>query len=116
MTAKKVLVIDDEPLTRKVFSEFLTGEGFSVAAASSGSEALSILSMEIPDIVLLDFGMPGMDGISVLKEIKGRTPELPVIMITSHADLSVEEEAIKFGAQDFLIKPPDFDNLLLVIN
>ncbi len=115
MTEKKILVIDDEPQTRKVFSEFLTGEGFSVTAASGGQD-LSILSTANPDIILLDINMPGMDGISVLKAIKATNPELPVIMITAHADLKVAEEVIKLGAQDFVLKPPDFDDLLLVIN
>src|SRR5271169_1928852 len=116
MATKKILVIDDDSEVRNVFSKFLKDEGFSVTAASGGREALSILAREIPDIILLDLRMPDMDGISVLKEIKETDPELPVIMITAHGDVSVAVEAIKRGAYDFLCKPPDFDHLVLVIN
>ncbi len=116
MAATQILIIDDEPEARNVFSEFLTAKGFSVTAASGGREALAMLSKESQDIVLLDLKMPGMDGISVLKAIKEADPALPVIMLTGYGDVSVAGAAMKLGAYEFLLKPPDFDDMLMVIN
>jgi DNA-binding NtrC family response regulator len=116
MAAKKILIIDDEPAVRNVFSRFLKGEGFSVTESSGGKEALSILAKEVPDVILLDLKMPEMDGISVLKEIMKTASEIPVIMITAYGDVPVAVEATKLGAYDFLCKPTDLDNLVMVIN
>ncbi len=115
MTAK-ILIVDDEPLLRKAFSSILTGAGFTVIETADGREAFSIVEREKPDIVLLDVKMPGIDGIDVLKEIKNRIFDLPVIMITAHGDVSAAVDAMKIGAYDFLLKPVDFDHLLIVID
>jgi DNA-binding NtrC family response regulator len=115
MTAK-ILIVDDEPLLRKAFSSVLTSAGFSVIEAVDGKEALPILAREKADIVLLDLKMPGIGGIDVLKEIKNTFIDLPVIMITAHGDVSAAVNAMKIGASDFLLKPVDFDHLLIIIN
>lgn len=114
--AEKILIIDDEPSIRNTFSRFLKSEGYSTATADGGKEAFSMITKEVFDLVLLDLKMPQMDGISVLKEIKKMSPELPVIMVTAHGDVPVAVEAIKSGACEFLLKPPDFDHLVMVIN
>jgi DNA-binding NtrC family response regulator len=115
MTAK-ILIVDDEPLLRKAVSRVLTCSGFSVIEAANGREVRAILAREKPDIVLLDLKMPGIDGIDVLKEIKKTAHDLPVIILTAHGDVPVAVEATKLGAYDFLLKPPDFDHLMVVIN
>jgi len=112
---EKILIVDDEPSIRNTFSKFLKGEGFSVSTASGGKEAFSMISKGIFDLVLLDLKMPNMDGISVLKGILKTDTDLPVIMISGHGEIPVAVAAMQLGAYDFLCKPPDFDNLVLVI-
>ncbi len=117
----KILIVDDEPAVRNVFSQFLKDEGFSVTEASGGKEALSILEKARhdekarQDIVLLDLEMPDMNGISVLKEIMRTDPELPVIMSIAHGDIPVTAEAMQLGAYDFMCKPPDLDDFVRII-
>lgn len=112
----KILLIDDEESTRTVFSDFLRFSGFDPAEASSGKEGIDLFSEERPDAVLLDLLMPGMDGIETLKELKRIDPDIPVIIVTAHGDVSTAVEAIKLGAYDFIVKPPDFKTLPISIN
>lgn len=105
MTQEKILVIDDEKATLKMFRLFLDVYGFDILTAESGEEGLEVFDREKPDIVLTDIKMPGMDGIEVLKEIKKRSPATEVIVITGHGDMDLAIQALNLDAADFINKP-----------
>ncbi|HUV78358.1 MAG TPA: response regulator [Desulfobacterales bacterium] len=111
MTKKiKVLIVDDEVQFRATTKKILNKRGFDTILAESGEEAIEKLS-EKPDVVILDIKMPGMDGHQALKEIKKRSPHLPVIMLTGHGARPSAREALAEGALDYLSKPCDIDIL-----
>ena len=101
----KVLLIDDEETNVRVLAISLRSDGYEVVTAYSGEEGLEVFSRELPDIVVTDIKMPGMDGIEVLKNIKDRSLETEVIIITGHGDIDNAIEALKHGASDFINKP-----------
>lgn len=105
MKQEKILVIDDEKTTLKMFRLFLDLYGFDIHTAESGEEGLEIFDREKPGIVLTDIKMPGMDGIEVLKEIKRRSPQTEVIVITGHGDMDLAIQALNLDAADFINKP-----------
>jgi CheY-like chemotaxis protein len=87
MTTKQILVVDDNPLSRKLLSEILRAEGYSVRNADSGLEALRAIAEELPDIVLLDIMMPGIDGFEVVRRLKADdTIQTPTIIMVSALD------------------------------
>jgi len=112
---KKVLIVDDEESVVQSIAGVLEDEGFRVAIARSGEEAIGIFQKEEPDITLLDIWMPGMDGIEVLKRLKWIAPDCQVIMISGHATISTAMTAVKLGAFDFIEKPLSLDVLLMTI-
>ena len=89
----------------------LRGEGYQVGTAASGEEGLAALKKESYDLVLLDIGLPGMNGIEALAEIKRLSPDILVIMITAFEDIDTVISAMKLGAFDYLIKPTETDDL-----
>jgi UDP-3-O-[3-hydroxymyristoyl] N-acetylglucosamine deacetylase len=112
---KKVLIVDDEERVVQSIAGVLEDEGFQVATAKSGEEAIRVFQQEEPDVTLLDIWMPGMDGIEVLKRLKWIAPECQVIMISGHATISTAMTSVKLGAFDFIEKPLSLDVLLLTI-
>ena len=106
----KVLMVDDEEQFRSTTKKILDKRGFETIVAGSGGEAIEKLSKN-PDVVILDIKMPGMDGHQALKEIKDRSPDLPVIMLTGHGTEPSALEAYVEGAFDYLSKPCDIDLL-----
>jgi len=112
---RKVLIVDDEDRVVQSISGVLEDEGFRVAEARSGEEAIEVFRREEPDVTLLDIWMPGMDGIEVLKRLKWMAPECQVIMISGHATISTAMTAVKLGAFDFIEKPLSLDLLLMTI-
>lgn len=112
---RKVLVVDDEESVVQSIEGVLEDEGFRVAKAKSGEEAIRVFQQEEPDVILLDIWLPGMDGIEVLKRFKGMAPECQVIMISGHATISTAMTAVKIGAFDFIEKPLSLDILLAAI-
>jgi UDP-3-O-acyl N-acetylglucosamine deacetylase len=112
---KKVLIVDDEETVVLSIAGVLEDEGFRVATARSGEEAIRIFQQEEPDVTLLDIWLPGMDGIEILKRLKGIAPERQVIMISGHATISTAMTSVKLGAFDFIEKPLSLDVLLLTI-
>ncbi len=108
---EKVLVVDDENTIRVNVCEILRMEGFSTSEASNGEEALAVYRSEMPDAVLLDLKMPGMNGIETLKRLKEMDPLASVIIVTAYGDVETAVQAIKLGAFDFILKPPDFNVL-----
>ncbi len=112
MRAPKILVVDDEPRLAKMLSGLLELEGFLVEAAADGAEALQRLGAFAPDVVVSDIRMPGLDGLELLRETLARSPETDVILMTAHASAESAVAALKAGAQDYLLKPFDNDELL----
>jgi DNA-binding response OmpR family regulator len=102
---KLVLVVDDEKNIRLTFSETLYQMGYDTRTAPNGEEALTKLQDTEFALVLLDFRMPGMDGIEVLRRIRDVYPKVPVIIISAHGTIESAVEAMKLGAGDFIQKP-----------
>jgi DNA-binding NtrC family response regulator len=111
----KILIIDDEEVVRSVVGDVLRDEGFEVAEASDGTGMKERIKKEMPDAVLLDLKMPGPDGIEVLQEIVKLDRHLPVIIMTAHGDIPTAVDAIRKGAYDFTVKPPDFNKLIITL-
>jgi two-component system NtrC family response regulator len=108
-----VLIVDDERNYPLILSAVLEEEGFETLTANSGQEALEILKNSDVDLVLTDMKMPVMDGIELLKRIKTKNPDLPVIMMTAYGTVEKAVEAMQKGAFSYILKP--FDNASLVI-
>ncbi len=102
---ERILIVDDEPDTIMILQDRLEMDNFAVATASDGYEALALIEKELPDLVLLDIQMPGINGTETLKQIRKAYPGLLVIMLTAHGTIQRAVEAIKHGAHDFLEKP-----------
>jgi len=114
--AKQILVVDDEERIRQSLNGILKDEGYEVLEAKDGVQALKQIESDPPDLVLLDIWMSGMDGMEVLERIKGQTPNLPVIMISGHANIELAVKATKLGAYDFVEKPLSLEKVLLTVN
>jgi len=112
---RKILIVDDEERVVQSIAGVLEDEGFQVAIARGGEEAIRIFQEKRPDVTLLDIWMPGMDGLEVLRRFKGISPECRVIMVSGHATISTAMAAVKFGAFDFIEKPLSLDVLLATI-
>ena len=111
MSVGKILVVDDEPEVRLVLTEFLESRGYEVTAAGSGAEALAMVDVAKPHVVLLDVSMPDMDGMETLKRLAASNPGLPIIMVTANADVDVTSRLIAMGAADYIPKPFDLEYL-----
>ena len=113
-----ILVVDDEPDVADLFRQRFRREArqgtYVMHFATSGEQALEQLAGEIEPtlvVVLSDINMPGMDGLTLLQEIKQRFPDLPVMMVTAYGDDERRRRATEYGASEFLTKPVDFDQL-----
>jgi two-component system NtrC family response regulator len=113
--SQKILVIDDDTSLRRVLEFNLQEEGYDVQAASSGEEGLYCFGQSVPNLVITDMKMSGMDGLMVLKSIKERSPETLVIIITAFGTVDVAVEAMKAGAYDYITKPFNRDELKLTV-
>ncbi len=115
MSAGQILVVDDEKNIRRTLKLVCEAEGFDVLDAGSAEEGLEILARRQVDVLLLDIGLPGMDGLTALKSILEDDPDLPVVMISGHASIKDAVEATRLGAFDLLEKPLDRDRVLVSI-
>jgi DNA-binding NtrC family response regulator len=106
-----ILIVDDEASQRQLLGGFVASLGFSVEEADSGEAALAAIRRGQPTMVLLDVRLPGIDGIETLAEIRKIADRLPVLLITAYADLRQAVAAVKSGADDYLAKPVDLDEL-----
>lgn len=111
-----VLVVDDEQMLAGAMGDYLSRSGYSVSVEFSGEAALETIDREPPDIVVVDYRLPRMDGFEVLRRIKRSRPRTVVIVITAHAAEGRDAEAIELGAFDFLSKPLDLEELRAVVN
>lgn len=109
--SEKVLLVDDEKEFLEIMSQRMSAMGMHVTTAESAVEALTILGKQSFDAIVMDFQMPEMDGLEALKNIKNKSPELQIILLTGYATVEKTVEAMKIGAADFLEKPADLDAL-----
>jgi DNA-binding NtrC family response regulator len=112
---KTILIVDDEPRQRALLSGFVQSLGCQAVEAASGEEALDYLQQQQADMVLLDVRLPGISGMDTLARIRQRDTTKPVLLITAHADLRQAVCAMKCGADDYLSKPVDLDELRAAI-
>ncbi len=112
----RILVVDDELNIRNLVCKYLELEHFETDAAENGLSAQRFLTSQTYDAVLLDLKMPGMDGLDLIKWIRHNGFRMPVIMISAHGEIEDAVTALKEGAQDYLTKPFDVDELLIRIN
>ena len=110
-----LLVVDDEPQILRAVAGLLQDEGFEVLTALDGETALKMVEAEVPDLVLLDIALPGLDGLEALTELKRQHPLLPVIMVSAYGSVENAVKATRLGAFDFIEKPPNADKILLSV-
>jgi DNA-binding NtrC family response regulator len=115
LSAETIIVADDDPYIQEALQDRLETLGYRVSLAADGQQALEILEHKDPQLILLDIEMPGMKGLDVLKEIRRRESDIPVIMITAYGSIDLAVQAMKEGAYDFIPKPFDPGHVALVV-
>ena len=110
-----ILIIDDDDQLRKSFEKLLKEEGYTVKSAASGESGIKIIEDNCPDVVILDVRLPGMSGLEAFRLIHRIEPKLPVIIMTAYASTETAIEATKLGAFDYVLKPFDIPDMLLMI-
>jgi DNA-binding NtrC family response regulator len=111
-----ILIVEDEAFQREMLRDFLIKEGHRVSEAENGEKAVQLLGDGFFDLVLLDFRMPGMNGLEVLREAKRINPEIEAVIMTAYGSIETAVGAMKAGARDYLTKPIDFDELSILID
>ncbi len=115
MSARRILVVDDEPGIRQALGQLLEYEGYEVKTATGGAEGITIYESFRPQLVFLDVKMAGLDGLEVLKRLRQADPNATVVMISGHATIQTAVEATQLGAYDILEKPLDTDRVLVLL-
>ncbi|NLN93267.1 MAG: sigma-54-dependent Fis family transcriptional regulator [Candidatus Hydrogenedens sp.] len=115
MEKHRILITEDDRVQREIITDILEYSGYEVVACASAEEALDTLQEEVFQILLTDMKMPGMDGLELLRRARRQCPEMDVVVMTAHATIKTAVTAIKEGAADYLEKPFDKDELLLVV-
>ncbi|MEF8714746.1 MAG: response regulator [Accumulibacter sp.] len=117
MTIKKILVVDDSPTERHVLKALLTGNGYEVITAESGEEGIAKTKSELPDLVLMDVVMPGLNGYQATRTLTRdpATRNIPVIVCTTKGQETDKIWGLRQGAQDYLVKPINGPELLAKI-
>ena len=108
----RVLVIDDEPPIRKLLRVGLSAHGYQTVEASSGKSALELLREQPPDLVILDLGLPDMQGHELLRTMRARNDKVPIVVLSSRDDETGKVQALDAGADDYVTKPFGMDELL----
>jgi two-component system, OmpR family, response regulator len=111
--AARVLLVDDEPKLRESIAEGLRLEGWAVSTAATGAEALALFRGNEFDLLVLDWMLPDIDGMEILRRVRAHAPRLPVLMITARCSPTDQATAFRNGATGFLTKPFAFDDLLV---
>jgi two-component system nitrogen regulation response regulator NtrX len=111
-----ILIVDDEESICQSLDAILSDEGYQVLVAGSGEEAVKIVEEEMPQLVLLDIWLPGMDGLETLKAIKKINPKILVIIMSGHGTIETAVKATKLGAFDFIEKPLSLDKIIILVN
>ena len=112
---RRILIVDDDKDLRFNLSCVLKEEGHEVITAADGKQAFKALAQSAPDLVLLDVRLPGMDGVELLEEMKKIEKNLPIIMLTAYSDVKSAVKAMRLGAFDYITKPFDEEELILII-
>ena len=115
MPGSRVLLVDDETIFTKNMAKLLKFRGYEVAAVNSGDAAIRELEQSRFDVIVLDLKMPGMDGITTLKEIMKLGLFTETLILTGHGSIDTALEAMKLGAYDYLTKPCEIDELVAKI-
>jgi two-component system response regulator MprA len=108
----RILVVDDDAKIRTVVRRGLAYEGYRVVEAASGEEGLEKAREHLPDLVILDVMMPGMDGLEVTRRLRSSGDELAILMLTARDEVKDRVEGLENGADDYLVKPFSFEELL----
>ncbi len=111
----RILVVDDDESIRETFEDHLTESGHEVKTVADAAQALAGLVAFDPALIITDVRMPGMSGLELLKKVKEERPDIDVIVITAHEDMTTTITAMKAGAYDYLVKPLDLDHIDLVV-
>jgi CheY-like chemotaxis protein len=113
----KILIADDDPDVRELCRTVLGNEGYQVLESPDAATCVSLVREELPDLVLLDWMMPGMDGIDALRALKGnpRTKQIPVVMVTALDGLAEIAVATYSGADGYVTKPFEVDDLIRLV-
>ena len=113
----KILIVDDAAFMRMMIKDILTKNGYEVIAeAANGAQAVELYKTHQPDLVTMDITMPEMDGIEAVKQIKAINPAAKVVMCSAMGQQSMVMDAIKAGANDFIVKPFQADRVLEAVN
>ena len=111
-----ILIVDDDAQLRQSFEKILTAEGHAVKTASSGEAAIALVRTEVPDLVIMDVRMPGMNGLEAFRAIHEIEPKLPVIIMTAYGTTETAIEATKMGAFEYVLKPFEYPDILTLIS
>ncbi len=111
----KILIVDDDEAHRQMLKAVLNNEGYDVTEAEDGSDAVTTVKQTFFDLILMDIRMQHIDGITALKQIHEVSPNIPILMMTAYASVSTAVEALKLGANDYLTKPLNVDELKILI-
>ncbi len=112
MMSKKILIVDDEPVQRKIFGRVLRKAGFGVFEANNGRRIIERIKKDNIDLVMLEIVLPGTNGLECMKKIKKFKKNVPVIMLSSHIEESIAKDSLKLGADGCLVKPFKKDKML----
>jgi CheY-like chemotaxis protein len=108
----RILVVDDDAAITATFENILAGEGYRVATATDGDQAIDLAAREPFDVVLLDLVMPGIDGLDALRRLREVAPRARIVILSAYIEPDREAEAFRLGAEAVLSKPPDLHKLL----
>ena len=109
--SKTIMLVDDDPVSLETLTLAIESWGYDVCTAENGEEALALYVLRLPDLVLSDIVMPKLDGLGLLRRLRGAYPDARVILYSSYARVSDAVAAIKSGAEDMITKPFDFNRL-----
>jgi len=112
MSVGSVLVVDDDAPIRRMLQRTLSAAGFAVEAVADGGAALASVERSVPDVIVLDVAMPGLDGLAVVRRVRGKRLAVPILLLTARDALEERVAGLESGADDYLVKPFEVDELV----